>query len=217
MIAPLEAAVKQPQTAHTQIRRPIMNPPRTPRSEKSRKSRTRPDGRRTFTPDVDRLEPRISLSSLIPTGNPGHIIPPPLGLSANHNETLVRARTRPPRKPNQVGRRNRRPLAPAVEGLEPRISLSCLIPTGNSGHVIAPPLGTQMNHNETLVRARPPRKPNQAGRRDRRQLAPAVEGLERRISLSSLSPSFGSGHVVACGREYNHNETLVRTPRRGRR
>ena len=68
-----------------------MNLSRAPKSEKPRKSRTRPDSRRTFILGVDRLEQRISLSSLIPTGNTGHIIPPPLSIALNHNETLVRA------------------------------------------------------------------------------------------------------------------------------
>jgi hypothetical protein len=128
-----------------------MNLSRAPKSEKPRKSRTRPDSRRTFILGVDRLEQRISLSSLIPTGNTGHIIPPPAGLSANHNATLIRAR--PPRKPKRTSSKDRRPLAPVVEGLERRISLSCLSPSGSSGHIIPPPLSIALNHNETLVRA----------------------------------------------------------------
>ena len=47
-----------------------MNAIRAPRSEKPKKSRTRPDGRRTFTPGVDRLEQRVSLSGLTLTGGP---------------------------------------------------------------------------------------------------------------------------------------------------
>jgi hypothetical protein len=47
-------------------------------------------------------------------------------------------------------------LAPAVEGLEQRISLSGLSLTGSMTHGAAPvppPPGTTLNHNETLVRA----------------------------------------------------------------
>src|SRR5262249_41360100 len=125
---PLEATVKQPRfRRHGQIRRPNMNPSRAPKSEKPRKSRTRPDGRRTFTPGVDRLEQRVSLSGLSPIGHYGHVVA--CGLTANHNETLVRAR--PPRKRAVSNRPVRRALAPAVEGLERRVSLSGLSLTGS--------------------------------------------------------------------------------------
>jgi hypothetical protein len=73
----------------TQNRRPNMNPSRVPKSETPRKSRTRPDGRRTFTPGVDRLEQRISLSGLSPTVGSGHVVA--CGREINHNETLDRA------------------------------------------------------------------------------------------------------------------------------
>jgi hypothetical protein len=118
---------------------------------KPKKSRTRPHDRRTFTPGVDRLEPRISLSHVDPTGHSGHVTA--LGVWVNHNETLVRARR--PRKRNGVGRKDRRPLAQAVEGLERRVSLSCVGLTGSmTGAVrVPPPPGTTLNHNETLVRA----------------------------------------------------------------
>jgi hypothetical protein len=98
---------------------------------------------------VDRLEPRISLSGLGLTGNPGHIIP--CGLSANHNETLVRAR--PPRKRAVSSRAARRALAPAVEGLERRVSLSSLSLTVGltNGAGLVQTDGQTINHNETLV------------------------------------------------------------------
>jgi hypothetical protein len=50
-------------------------------------------------------------------------------------------------------------------------------------------------------------------------MAPAVEGLEPRISLSAVSLAFGSGHVIACAKfgGVNQNETLVRAQRRRRR
>jgi hypothetical protein len=140
-----------------------MNTIRAPKSEKPKKPRTRPESRRAFTPSVDRLEQRISLSGLSPSGNLGHGIP----------------------------------LGPTLIG------------------------GT--NHNETLVRARPPRKRNGARREVRRALAPAVEGLERRVSLSGLSLTGGLAHSVGLAQGYgliggnNHNETLVRAPRRRRR
>jgi hypothetical protein len=135
-----------------------MNPSRAPKSEKPRKSRTRPDGRRTFAPGVDRLERRVSLSGLSLTGGimhgGGHVHPN--SIIVNHNETLVRAR--PARKRDGAGRKDRRPLAPAVEGLERRVSLSCVGLTGSlthgAGHV--QPRGIMLNHNETLVR--PPRR-----------------------------------------------------------
>ena len=129
-----------------------MNPSRAPKSEKPRKSRTRPHDRRTFTPGVDCLERRISLSSLSPTGHPSHVIA--RGLTTNHNETLVRAR--PARKRDGSGRKDRRALTPAVEGLERRVSLSGLSLTGSITHGVGlvQPCGTTVNHNETLVRAR---------------------------------------------------------------
>jgi hypothetical protein len=136
-----------------------MNLSRAPKSQKPRKSRTQPPDRRAFTPGVDRLEQRISLSSLSPTGGTT-TDPPGFGLTSNHNETLVPAR--PPRRRHGAARKARRPLAPAVEGLERRISLSSLSPTGNAGHIIPPPFGTTLNHNETLVRA-PRRRPLRVG------------------------------------------------------
>jgi hypothetical protein len=107
-----------------------MNPSHAPKPEKPRKSRTRPDGRRTFTPGVDRLDQRISLSGIGLTGSIMHGAgyPPPLSIMLNHNETLVRAL---PRKPKRTGRKDRRALAPAVEGLERRVSLSGLSLTGS--------------------------------------------------------------------------------------
>jgi hypothetical protein len=127
-----------------------MSPSRAPKSEKLKKSRTRPDGRRTFTPGVDRLEQRISLSSLTPTVGSGHVVT--CGKEMNHNETLVRART--PRKRKGAGRKDRRPLTPAVEGLERRISLSGVGLTASVTHGagLVEPDGTTLNHNETLVR-----------------------------------------------------------------
>jgi hypothetical protein len=133
-----------------------MNLSRAPKSEKPKKSRTRPHDRRTFTPGVDRLEQRISLSGLSLTGSIAHgaRLVEPDGLSANHHETLVRAR-RTARKPDGARRKDRRPLAPAVEGLEQRISLSGLGLTGSITHAagLVEPDGTTLNHNETLVRA----------------------------------------------------------------
>jgi hypothetical protein len=128
-----------------------MNRSRAPKSENPKKSRTRPDGRRTFTPGVDRLEQRVALSGLSPTGNSGHVIA--FGLTANHNETLVRGR--PPRRRTGAGREVRRTLAPTVEGLERRVSLSGLGLTGSITHGVGlvPPCGSTINHNETLVRA----------------------------------------------------------------
>jgi hypothetical protein len=193
-----------------------MNPSRAPKSEKPKKSRTRPHERRTFSPGVDRLEQRISLSGLSPVGNSGQFIA--YG-SLNHNETVVRAR-RTARKRDGASRKGRRPLAPAVEGLERRVSLSGFGLTGSithaAGHLHS--AGMAVNHNETLVRARPVRRRNGAGRKDRRPLAPAVEGLERRISLSGVgltaSVTHAAGLVQQCGIMVNHNETLVRAPRR---
>jgi len=128
-----------------------MNPSRAPKSEKPKKSRTRPHDRRTFTPGVDRLEQRISLSALGPIAGSGHVIA--LGLTANHNETIVR--TRPPRKRTGARREVRRTLEPAVEGLERRVSLSGLnLSVGlTHGVGVVHTCGTTVNHNETLVRA----------------------------------------------------------------
>ena len=129
-----------------------MNPSRAPKSEKPRKSRALPHDRRTFTPGVDCLERRISLSSLSPTGHPSHVIA--RGLSTNHNETLVRAR--PPRERAVSNRPVRQALAPAVEGLERRVSLSDQSLTGSITHGVGlvQRYGTTVNHNETLVRTR---------------------------------------------------------------
>ena len=70
-----------------------MNLLSAPKSEKPKKSRTRPHDCRTFTPGVDRLEPRISLSCVGLTGRmthgTGNVEPDSIAL--NHNETLVRA------------------------------------------------------------------------------------------------------------------------------
>jgi hypothetical protein len=130
-----------------------MNTIRPPKSKKPQKPRSRPDSRRAFTPGVDRLEQRISLSALGLTGNSGHIIPPPLGITVIHNETLVRAR--PPRRRKGTGCQVRRALAPAVEGLERRVSLSGLSLTGSITHGVGLAQGSLSgdNHNETLVRA----------------------------------------------------------------
>ena len=66
-----------------------MNLSRAPKSEKPKKPRTRAHDCRTFTPGVDRLEPRISLSYVGPTGHSGDVIG--FGIMVNHNETLIRA------------------------------------------------------------------------------------------------------------------------------
>jgi hypothetical protein len=128
-----------------------MNVSLASKSKKPRKSRTRPEGRRTFTPVVDRLDQRISLSSVSPTGSSGHFMT--CGLTSNHNETLVHART--PRNRKSASRKDRRPLVPAVEGLERRISLSTIGLTGSitQGAGGIRPCGTTLNHNETLVPA----------------------------------------------------------------
>jgi hypothetical protein len=70
-----------------------MNLSRAPKSEKPTKSRTRPHDRRTFTPVVHRLEPRISLSCVGLTGSMTHgtRLGEPDSIALNHNETLVRA------------------------------------------------------------------------------------------------------------------------------
>jgi hypothetical protein len=128
-----------------------MNSTRDSKSEKSRKSGTRPDGRRTLTPVVDRLEHRISLSAVSPTFGSGHVIACAKYGGVNHNETLVRAR--PPRKPKRTSSKDRRRMARAVEGLERRISLSAVCLALGSGHVIACAKFGGVNHNETLVRA----------------------------------------------------------------
>lgn len=113
----------------------------------------------------------------------------------------------------------RRAFTPGVDRLEPRVSLSGLGLTGSTTQ--GPGWGLSTNHNETLVRARPQRKRAKTALSTRRALAPAVEGLERRVSLSGLTLSGGFTHGVGLvqgrGTTVNHNETLVRGPRRGRR
>jgi hypothetical protein len=70
-----------------------MDPSRAPKSEKPKKFRTRPHDRRTFTPGVDRLERRVSLSGVGLTASVTHGagLVEPDGTTLNHNETLVRA------------------------------------------------------------------------------------------------------------------------------
>jgi hypothetical protein len=148
-----------------------LSKPTPPPAPEARRPARRPE-RPSFRPDVQRLEPRISLSG---------VAPPIWG--SNHNETLVIPRPR--RKRAEARRPARRPerpgFRPDVQRLEPRISLSG----------VAPLIGGT-NHNETLVTPRPPRKRTDARRRPPRRGPAArfpcpLEVLEDRTAPAVLT------------------------------
>jgi hypothetical protein len=187
-------------------------PPPAPETRRPARRRERPG----FRPDVQRLEPRISLSALVgsATQDPGG------GTPLNHNETLLRGRRRrrtgPPSPPAPEARRPaRRPsFRPEIQPLEPRISLSTL-----TGATQGPEIGGS-NHNQTLLRGRRPRRtgppspPAPEARRPARRpsFRPEIQPLEPRISLSTLTGATQDPEIGGV----NHNETLVisRPPRK---